>query len=91
MKLYAAPLNFRALAQEFDVPTDFPQEVTAEAQRLKFSPEHKRIDARGIPLVTIDPPGSKDLDQALCIEARGPHRPGAGCCLLYTSDAADEQ
>lgn len=71
MKLYAAPLNFRALAQEFDVPTDFPQEVTAEAQRLKFSPEHKRIDARGIPLVTIDPPGSKDLDQALCIETRG--------------------
>lgn len=71
MKLYAAPLNFRALAEEFDVPTDFPAEVLAEAATLGDAYEGKRRDARDIEFVTIDPPGSKDLDQAVYIEARG--------------------
>ncbi|MCP1386785.1 RNB domain-containing ribonuclease [Corynebacterium sp. TA-R-1] len=71
MKLYAAPLNFRAIADEFDVPTDFAPEVVEEAARLTDTFAGTRRDARDIPLVTIDPPGSKDLDQAVYIEARG--------------------
>jgi len=71
MKLYAAPLNFRALADEFDVPTDFTPAVEAEAAQLTDAHADRRRDARDIPFVTIDPPGSKDLDQALYIESRG--------------------
>ncbi|UIZ91638.1 RNB domain-containing ribonuclease [Corynebacterium sp. CNCTC7651] len=71
MKLYAAPLNFRALAEEFAVPTDFAPEVVEEAARLSDQYAEARRDARAIPLVTIDPPGSKDLDQAVYIERRG--------------------
>ncbi|HEV2779588.1 MAG TPA: hypothetical protein VGX25_09325 [Actinophytocola sp.] len=32
--------------------------------------EGDREDATGLPLVTIDPPGSKDLDQAVLVETR---------------------
>lgn len=70
MKLYAAPLSFRGVASEFGVPTDFPPEVLAEADTLRDRFAGKRLDARGIELVTIDPPGSKDLDQAVCISER---------------------
>lgn len=70
MKLYAAPLNFRMIAEEFSVPTDFSQEVLDEAQAAQDRYVTQRRDARDIPLVTIDPKGSMDLDQAVCIEAR---------------------
>lgn len=71
MKLYAAPLNFRDLAEEFSVPTEFSDPVVAEAETLTDTCAHARIDARSIPLVTIDPVGSKDLDQAVAIERAG--------------------
>ena len=70
MKLYAAPLDFRPIAEEFSVPTDFPEEVTAQAASAQDRYAEQRRDARDIPLVTIDPAGSKDLDQAVFIEAR---------------------
>ncbi|NLF90415.1 MAG: RNB domain-containing ribonuclease [Corynebacterium marinum] len=68
MKLYAAPLNFRGIAEEFEVPTDFSPELhtSAAAARDRFAGE--RADVRDIPLVTIDPVGSQDLDQAVHIE-----------------------
>ena len=71
MKLYAAPLDFRAIAEEFSVPTDFPADVTAHAAAAHDRYAESRRDARDIPFVTIDPAGSKDLDQAVFIEARG--------------------
>ncbi|KHO29196.1 ribonuclease catalytic domain-containing protein [Corynebacterium minutissimum] len=70
MKLYAAPLDFRPIAGEFSVPTDFPEEVTAQAASAQDRYADQRRDARDIPLVTIDPVGSMDLDQAVFIEAR---------------------
>jgi len=78
MKLYAAPLNFRGLAEEFDVPTDFTPELHAEAAAATDRFAEKRRDARGIPLVTIDPVGSKDLDQAVYLE-----RTAGGYRVLY--------
>ena len=51
MKLYAAPLNFRAIASEFSVPTDFPPQVLEEATQLTDRFAGQRIDARSIPLV----------------------------------------
>ena len=71
MKLYAAPLNFRPLAEEFNVRTAFSPEVVAEARLLADAHANHRADARDIPLVTIDPPGSRDLDQAVHIAPRG--------------------
>ena len=70
MKLYAAPLNFRAIAREFDVPSDFAPSLHAEASELVDRFADVRIDARDIPFVTIDPAGSKDLDQAVFVEQR---------------------
>ncbi len=58
-----------ALRAEAGVPTAFPAEVEAEAVAAAArAPEGERSD---LPFVTVDPPGSRDLDQALHIEARG--------------------
>ncbi|QCU77708.1 RNB domain-containing ribonuclease [Citricoccus sp. SGAir0253] len=59
-----------ALRDEFGLPAGFSPEVLAEAERAAAAvaarlPERDRT---GLPLVTIDPPGSTDLDQALFIE-----------------------
>ncbi|GAB2504782.1 Ribonuclease R [Corynebacterium atrinae] len=69
MKLYAAQLDFRGIAEEFSLPTEFPPEVLAEAATVRDRYASQRRDARDIPLVTIDPVGSMDLDQAVFIEA----------------------
>ena len=66
----SVPLDFAAIRAEFDVPAQFPPEVLAEADRVALHPplptpplpEH---DATDLPLVTIDPPGARDLDQAM--------------------------
>ncbi len=78
MKLYAAPLNFRDIAREFEVPTEFPPAVRAEAAQLTDRHADARRDARDIPFVTIDPVGSKDLDQAVYIE-----KDGSGYAVFY--------
>lgn len=56
------------------MPTAFPPGVEEEAARVAARgprPDPDRVDAREVPLVTIDPPGSRDLDQALHVERRG--------------------
>ncbi|HRO31336.1 RNB domain-containing ribonuclease [Citricoccus sp.] len=62
--------SLAALREEFDLPTAFSPEVLDEAERaaaavVRSLPGNDRTD---LPLVTIDPPGSTDLDQALYIE-----------------------
>ena len=52
---------------ELDVPARFPAEVEAAAAAATPVPA-ERTDRRDLPFVTIDPPGSTDLDQALAIE-----------------------
>lgn len=68
MKLYAADLDFHAIAEEFGVAVAFAPEVEQEAAALGDRLADTRIDRRDLALVTIDPPGSMDLDQALHIE-----------------------
>lgn len=64
-----ADAPFQALRDELEVPTRFPDEVEEAArQAAARGPTYDRIDATGLPLVTIDPPGSLDLDQALTVE-----------------------
>src|SRR3954449_13099411 len=66
--------GFAAIRTELAVPADFPPAVLAEAAAATPAAV-ERTDAPGIALVTIDPPGSVDLDQALHIERRS-GRPG---------------
>jgi len=66
--------DFDAVRQEFELPAGFPPEALAEAEAAAaraITAEPGRIDATDIELVTIDPPGSKDLDQAVGIERVG--------------------
>ncbi|MCW0214211.1 MAG: RNB domain-containing ribonuclease [Pseudonocardia sp.] len=63
----AAHPDFAAVRAEFDLPRSFPPEVVAAASApVPAGPG--RVDATDVELVTIDPPGSKDLDQAVGIE-----------------------
>ncbi|WP_409329343.1 RNB domain-containing ribonuclease [Trujillonella humicola] len=62
--------DFAAIRAEFDVPEDFPPQVLAEAGAVAASPSRPDLDATDLPLVTVDPPGSRDLDQAVHLERR---------------------
>ncbi|MEU6431990.1 RNB domain-containing ribonuclease [Microbispora sp. NPDC046973] len=63
--------GFARIRSEFDLPDGFPAPVQEEAERAAASPAVPQEDRTDLPLVTIDPPGSMDLDQALRIERRG--------------------
>ncbi|MGI8478527.1 MAG: RNB domain-containing ribonuclease, partial [Gaiellaceae bacterium] len=59
------------LRESLDVPPAFPTDVVADAEASIRSPRLPDVDETAIPFVTIDPPESMDLDQALHIERRG--------------------
>jgi exoribonuclease R len=69
-RLAGAPLDFAALRTELAVPGEFSSDVLAEAERAAAAVRLPDDDATDIPFVTVDPVGSKDLDQALHIAAR---------------------
>jgi exoribonuclease R len=50
-----------------EVPEDFPADVVAAAEQAAAAPRLPDLDRTDIELITIDPPGSRDLDQALHI------------------------
>ena len=55
--------------REVGVPAAFPEQVAREAEAARAAADgRERVE---IPFVTVDPPGSKDLDQALHIARRG--------------------
>jgi exoribonuclease R len=75
--------DFAALRAELGLPSAddsdaFPSEVMAEAEQIARRRPPEAEDATALPFVTIDPPGSLDLDQALLIE-----RVGAGFRVHY--------
>ncbi len=60
---------FARLRLELDIPEGFPADVQAcAAAAARRGPRYERIDATDLPLVTIDPPGSRDLDQAVHVQ-----------------------
>ena len=80
----AAPIEqaFRRLRSELEIRSGFPEEVLLEAarlaeERIAVAPP-ARADRTGVPFVTVDPPGSRDLDQAVHAE-----RVGDGYRLRY--------
>lgn len=77
--------GFARIRDEFDVDVEFPGAVVDHARALAErgprvpaggGPEPR--DARDLPLATIDPAGSRDLDQAYAAE-----RIGSGFCVHY--------
>lgn len=60
-----------ALRTELALPTEFPAEALAEAERAVARHVPPDLDLTDIPFVTIDPAGATDLDQAFAIEADG--------------------
>ncbi|MFF0445125.1 RNB domain-containing ribonuclease [Streptomyces sp. NPDC004609] len=75
-----APLRaaLRELRTKLGVPDAFPAAVLAEAERAAREPRLPEADATDLPLFTIDPPLSPDLDQAMHLARRGTGREGAG-------------
>jgi exoribonuclease R len=73
------------IREELDVPGPHPPAVAAEAAEAArralagLDAGHDRVDARDIDFVTIDPAGSRDLDQALHLE----RLPGGGYRVRY--------
>jgi exoribonuclease R len=60
---------FARIRAELEVRVEFPPEVLAAAARAAATPPAR--DETAVPFVTVDPPGSMDLDQALHIERDG--------------------
>ncbi|MET0952681.1 MAG: RNB domain-containing ribonuclease [Aeromicrobium sp.] len=68
--------DFESVRAELGLPPAdqndrFPDEVLAEAARIAAAGPPAGEDATSIPFVTIDPPGSTDLDQAVFLERVG--------------------
>ncbi|GAB3260033.1 RNB domain-containing ribonuclease [Nocardioides dilutus] len=63
---------------ELEVSPSFPPEVEAAAAAAAANPRLPELDRTDLPMVTIDPPGSMDLDQALHLV-----RDGDGYVLSY--------
>lgn len=60
----------RELRTALGVPGEFPAAVLAEAERAVRDPRLPDLDATDLPLFTIDPPASRDLDQAMHLAKR---------------------
>lgn len=63
-----------AIAAQHQLPAAFPPEVeaaAAEAARRPVHPGPARRDARDLPMVTLDPEGATDLDQAFALSSDG--------------------
>lgn len=75
---------FDAIRAELAIPESFPPEVLAEVDEVtRRGPDPAATtDLRDVPFLTIDPPGSMDLDQALWLE-RDPGRTGGGYLFRY--------
>ena len=67
----ARAFDLDALRAELDAPTAFSAEALAEAAQGARAPVLPDLDRTDLPLLTVDPPGSMDLDQAVCFERLG--------------------
>lgn len=68
----------RRIEDELGLAQQFPPEVLAEAEEASRHPVMPELDRTDLPLITIDPPGATDLDQALHIV-----RSGSGYRVFY--------
>ena len=64
----AIAASFAKLRESLDVSLEFPPDVVEDAEHSIRAPTLPDVDETAIPFVTIDPPESMDLDQALHLE-----------------------
>jgi len=80
----ALAASLQQLREELELPESFPPDAVAEAEAVVAAGEAvdgsdaDRVDLRGLEFHTIDPEGSRDLDQALSIT-----RDGSGFVVHY--------
>jgi exoribonuclease R len=65
-----ADLDLDVIRAELEIPGEFPPDVLAAADQAARQPRRPERDATHLDLVTIDPPGSRDLDQAVAVDVR---------------------
>lgn len=75
----APPLDLTPVWDELDLPRSFPADVEAAAAASTDARADERRDATDVELITVDPPGAMDLDQALHIA----ERPEGGWVVSY--------
>jgi exoribonuclease R len=78
-RVWAPHIDFSVLRRELGLPDAFPPEALREAEESARTTPLPPADPTDIPFVTIDPPASKDLDQAMCLG----RRPGGGYRVRY--------
>ncbi|MDF1604184.1 RNB domain-containing ribonuclease [Nocardioides sp. YIM 152315] len=66
------------IRSDLDAAPDFPAEVEAAAAAAAAAPRLPDLDRTDVPFVTIDPPGARDLDQAMHLS-----RDGSGYVVQY--------
>ena len=71
MRRTVAGVDFQRVRDELQVRDRFPPEVLAEAERAAAAPRLPESDDTALELVTLDPVGSRDLDQAVHIAKDG--------------------
>ncbi|WP_309069854.1 RNB domain-containing ribonuclease, partial [Microbacterium sp.] len=77
------------LRRDLELPEAFPADVIAEAEAVVTSgaavdgSDPARADLRHLDFHTIDPEGSRDLDQALAIQRAGSAEDGSGWVVHY--------
>ncbi|MGB0100988.1 MAG: RNB domain-containing ribonuclease [Nocardioides sp.] len=59
------------IREELDVTPDFSPDVLAAAEAAAAAPRLPDLDRTDLAMITIDPPGARDLDQALHLERDG--------------------
>ncbi|NUT17947.1 MAG: RNB domain-containing ribonuclease [Hamadaea sp.] len=70
-RVFASAIDFGPLRAELHLPDSFPSAAQAEAEASAAAPKLPALDRTDVEFVTIDPPGSRDLDQAVCLRRRG--------------------
>ena len=75
LRLSASALSlapeFAKVRAQLHAPGEFSAAAMAEAEAAAKAPRRPDEDRTDIPLITLDPPGSTDLDQAMHLERRG--------------------
>ena len=91
-RVVAPRIDFGPLRRELGLPERFPRAAQREADEVAAAVGHqatypaahrptdrRAVDRTDIPLVTVDPAESRDLDQAMCLRRRA----GGGYRVLY--------
>lgn len=78
-RVLAPRIDFGALRRELGLPEGFPAAAQREADAAAATPPRPAADRTEVPFVTVDPEGSRDLDQAMHLA----RRPGGGFRVTY--------